>query len=156
MKKDVHFEWDETYSNAFARIKRYLFNPPVLGAPIPGKPLVLYIAAQEKSLGALMSQENEKGKKRALYYLSRTLNGVELNYSPIEKMCLALFFAIDKLEHYMQAYTVRLIAKADSIKYVLSRPVVSGCIAQWVVLLNNMTLHMFHKKLSKDKHWQTF
>ena len=130
MKKDVHFEWDETYSNAFARIKRYLFNPPVLGAPIPGKPLVLYIAAQEKSLGALMSQENEKGKKRALYYLSRTLNGVELNYSPIEKMCLALFFAIDKLEHYMQAYTVRLIAKADSIKYVLSRPVVSGPIAR--------------------------
>ena len=34
-------------------------------------------------------------------------------------MCLALFFAIDKLEHYMQAYTVRLIAKADLIKYVI-------------------------------------
>ena len=47
MKKDVHFEWDEAYSNAFERIKRYLLNPPVLGAPIPGKPLVLYITAQE-------------------------------------------------------------------------------------------------------------
>ena len=47
-----------------------LLNPPVLGAPIPRKPLVLYIAAQEKSLGALMAQENEKGKERALYYLS--------------------------------------------------------------------------------------
>ena len=46
MKKDVHFEWDEAYSNAFARIKRCLHNPPVLGALIPGKPLVLYIAAQ--------------------------------------------------------------------------------------------------------------
>ena len=56
-------------------------------------------------------------------------NGAELNYSPIEKICLALFFAIDKLEHYMQAYMVRLIAKADPIKYVLSRPVVSGRIA---------------------------
>ena len=61
-----------------------------------------YIATQEKSLGALMAQENEKGKEKALYYLSRTLNGAELNYSPIEKMCLALFFAIDKLEHYMK------------------------------------------------------
>ena len=82
-----------------------------------------------------MAQENEKGKERALYYLSRTLNGAELNYSPIEKMCLALFLAIDKLEHYMQAYTIHLIAKADPIKYVLSRPVVSGRIARWVVLL---------------------
>ena len=107
MKKDVHFEWDETCSNAFAHIERYLLNP----------------------LGALMAQENEKGKERALYFLSRTLNGAKLNYSPIEKMYLALFFAIDKLEHYMQAYMVRLIAKTDPIKYVLSRPVVLGCIA---------------------------
>ena len=126
MKKDVHFEWDEACSNDFERIKRYLLNPLVLGAPILGKPLVLYIAAQEKSLGALMAQENEKGKERALYYLSQTLNRAELHYSPIEKMCLALFFAIEKLEHYMQAYTVHLIAKADPIKYVLSKPVVSG------------------------------
>ena len=106
MKKDVHFEWDEACSNAFAHMKRYLLNPPILGALIPRKPLVLYIATQEKSLGALMVQENKEGKERALYYLSRTLNGAELNYSPIEKMCLALFFAIDKLKHYMQAYTV--------------------------------------------------
>ena len=135
MKKDVHFEWDEACSNTFERIKRYLLNPPVLGAPIPEKPLVLYITAQEKSLSALMVQENEKGKERALYYLSRTLNGAELYYSPIEKMCLTLFFAIDKLEHYMQAYTICLIAKADPIKYVLSRPVVSGLIARWAILL---------------------
>ena len=101
MNKDVHFEWDEVCSNAFARIKRYLLNPLVLSALIPGKLLVLYIVTQEKSLGALMVQENEEGKERALYYLIQTLNEAELNYSPIEKMCLALFFAIDKLEHYM-------------------------------------------------------
>ena len=53
MKKDMHFEWDDACSNAFEHIKRYLLNPLVLGAPILGKPLVLYIAAQEKSLGAL-------------------------------------------------------------------------------------------------------
>ena len=57
---------------------------------------MLYIAAQEKSLGALMAQENKEGKERALYYLSQTLNDDELNYSPIEKMCLALFFEIGR------------------------------------------------------------
>ena len=149
MKKDVHFEWDEACSNAFERIKRYLLNPPVLGASILGKPLVLYIAAQEKSLGALIAQENENGKERALYYLSQTLNGTELNYSPIEKVCLALFFAIDKQEHYMQAYTVRLIAKADPIKYVLSRPVVSSRIARWAVLLQQYDLAFVPQKVVK-------
>ncbi|KAA0062640.1 uncharacterized protein E6C27_scaffold79G001530 [Cucumis melo var. makuwa] len=34
---------------------------------------------------------------------------------------LALFFSIDKLRHYMQAFMVHLVVKADPIKYVLFR-----------------------------------
>ncbi|RVW88273.1 Retrovirus-related Pol polyprotein from transposon 17.6 [Vitis vinifera] len=34
------------------------------------KPLILYIVAQECSLRALLAQENEENKERALYYLS--------------------------------------------------------------------------------------
>ena len=103
-----------------------------------------------------MAQENEKGKERAFYYLSQTLNGAELNYSPIEKMCLALFFAIDKLEHNMQAYTVCLIAKADPIKYVLSRPVVSGRIARWAVLLQQYDLAYVPQKAVKGQALSDF
>ncbi|TYK20546.1 uncharacterized protein E5676_scaffold237G001340 [Cucumis melo var. makuwa] len=55
-----------------------------------------------KSLGALLAQKEEKGKERALDYSSRTLVGVQVNCFSIQKMCLALFFAIDKLRHYMQ------------------------------------------------------
>ena len=101
MRKDTVFEWDQACQNAFDSIKKYLLNPLVLSASTAGKPLILYIVAQERSIGALLAQEKERGKERALYYLSRTLTGAELNYSPIEKMCLALFFAIDKLRHYM-------------------------------------------------------
>ena len=32
-----------------------------------GKPLILYIVVQECSLGALLAQENEENKERALY-----------------------------------------------------------------------------------------
>ncbi|GAA0153193.1 hypothetical protein LIER_11494 [Lithospermum erythrorhizon] len=48
-------------------------------------------SAQEQSVGALLAQENEDGKENALYYLSRRMTPNELNYSPIEKLCLALF-----------------------------------------------------------------
>ncbi|KAM1795328.1 hypothetical protein ACFX11_035695 [Malus domestica] len=63
MKKDVPFVWDEACHNAFESIKKYLSSPPVLGAPVPGKPLILYIAAQESSVGALLAQENESQKE---------------------------------------------------------------------------------------------
>jgi hypothetical protein len=67
----------------------------------------------------LLAQQNDEGKESALYYLSRTLNGAELNYSPIDKTCLALMFAIKKLRHYLQAHSVRLISRADPLKYIL-------------------------------------
>jgi len=70
-----------------------------------------------------MSLGKLKRKGKGPYYLSRTLVGVELNYSPIDKMCLALMFTIQKLRHYIQAHTVYVISKADLIKYILFKPV---------------------------------
>ncbi|XP_074318681.1 uncharacterized protein LOC141655504 [Silene latifolia] len=132
-------------------IKKYLASAPVLGAPIPGRPLVLYIAAQERSLGAMCAQEIEDRKERALYYLSRTLVGAELNYAPIEKICLALVFAIQKLRHYMQAHTIHVVSKADPIKYILSRPVLSGRLAKWAMLLKQYDLVFVPQKAVKGQ-----
>ncbi|KAL6315044.1 hypothetical protein AAG906_030888 [Vitis piasezkii] len=56
MKKDVPFVWDKACHNPFESIKRYLANPPILGALMAGKPLILYIAAQKCSLGALSTR----------------------------------------------------------------------------------------------------
>ncbi|KAM1754928.1 hypothetical protein ACFX12_007326 [Malus domestica] len=63
MKKDVPFVWDKACNNAFESIKKYLSSPLVLGVPVPGKPLILYIAAQESSVGALLAQKNESQKE---------------------------------------------------------------------------------------------
>ncbi|TYK06279.1 uncharacterized protein E5676_scaffold157G00630 [Cucumis melo var. makuwa] len=151
MRKDAVFDWDQSCQNAFDSIKKYLLNPPVLSALAAGKPLILYVVAQETSLGALLAQENDKGKECALYYLSRTLTGAELNYSPIEKMCLALFFAIDKLRHYMQAFTIHLVAKADLVKYILSRPVISGRLAKWAIILQQYDIVYIPQKAVKGQ-----
>ncbi|KAG9447824.1 hypothetical protein H6P81_013952 [Aristolochia fimbriata] len=85
LKKETPFEWDESCQNAFNNIKAYLTKPPVLVAPTVGRPLLLYIAAQEGSVGALLAQCGDDNKEHSLYYLSRTLVGAELNYTPIEK-----------------------------------------------------------------------
>ena len=72
-KKDIKFKWDEHCQRAFDEIKSYLTHPPVLAAPIPGKSLILYTAALDESLGALLAQTNKEGKENALYYLSHRL-----------------------------------------------------------------------------------
>ncbi|KAG9454845.1 hypothetical protein H6P81_007749 [Aristolochia fimbriata] len=93
MKKDTPFEWDESCWNAFNNIKAYLTKPLVL--------IALNCQQTEKSIGALLAQCDEDHKERSLYYLRRTLVGAEINYTPIEKTCLALVFAVQKLRHYL-------------------------------------------------------
>ncbi|XP_070036138.1 uncharacterized protein [Nicotiana tomentosiformis] len=125
MKKGVPFKWDQACSNAFESIKSYFMKPLILAAPILGKPLILYISAQERSVGALLAQENSEGKENSLYYLSRMMTANKLNYSPIEKLCLALVFSIQKLKHYFQAHGVRLVSKANPIKFVMSKSILN-------------------------------
>ncbi|XP_015163276.1 uncharacterized protein [Solanum tuberosum] len=156
MKKYSPFHWDQSCRNAFESIKRYLMNSPVLGAPTLGKPLILYITSQERSLGALLTQENEAKKEQALYYLSRTLIGAELNYTSIEKLCLALLYAIRKLRHYFEAYTIKLISRADPVKFVMTRPVLSRRLARWFILFNQYEIIYTPQKAVKGKTLANF
>ncbi|GAA0162690.1 hypothetical protein LIER_39458 [Lithospermum erythrorhizon] len=94
MKKGTPFQWDAECSTTFQKVKDYLMSPPVIAASIQGKPLILYVVAQEESVGALLAQKNEEGKMNALNYHSRRITPNELDYSPIEKLCVDLIFAI--------------------------------------------------------------
>ena len=109
-------------------------------SPIKGKPLLLYITALDGSLGALLAQRNAHRKENALYYLSRTLVGAEVNYSPIEKTCLVVVFALQKLKHYVPKHEVKLISRADPLKYILSRPILSGKITKWALILQQFAI----------------
>lgn len=150
-KKGTPFIWDQSCQRAFEDIKQYLLHPPVLAAPIVRKPLILYITALEGSLGALLAQENEKGKENALYYLSRMLVVAEHSYSPIEKHCLALIFAIKKLRHYMLARQVILISKVDPLKYLMTRPMLTGRLARWAIALTEFDIVFFPQKAIKGQ-----
>ncbi|XP_019155161.1 PREDICTED: uncharacterized protein LOC109152033 [Ipomoea nil] len=151
MKKGVPFVWDEAYKNAFQSIKSYLMKPPVLTAPIPGRSLIFYISAQECSVGALLAQENDNGKENALYYLSRMMTPNELKYLPIEKLCLALVFAIRKLKHYFEAHTIRLVSRANPVKYVMSKVVLSDRLARWYLLFQQFEITYVPQKSIKGQ-----
>ncbi|KAH6763350.1 hypothetical protein C2S52_020783 [Perilla frutescens var. hirtella] len=151
MKKGVPFEWDESCRNALKSIKEYLTKAPILVAPVAGRPLILYITTQERSIGALLAQENDNGKESALYYLSRMMMPNELKYSPVEKLCLSLIFSIQKLKHYFQAHTVRLISRANPLKYVMMRPVLSDRLARWYLQFQQFEIIYVPQKAVKGQ-----
>ncbi|KAL0340289.1 UNVERIFIED_CONTAM: hypothetical protein Sradi_4545700 [Sesamum radiatum] len=121
-----------------------------------GRLLILYVAAQERSVGILLAQKNDEGKENALYYLSRTMTLNELKYSPIEKLCLALIFSIKKLKHYFQSHSIHLVSKANPLKYVMAKPVLSDRLARWYLQLQQFEITYVPQKAVKGQVLKDF
>src|ERR1044072_1105011 len=98
LKKEEKFKWEEEHQKAFEEIKNYLINPPVLLPPTRSRPMKLYIAASDLTIGSMLAQEDDDGFERAIYYLSRVLNDAKTRYSSIEKLCICLYFSCSKLK----------------------------------------------------------
>ena len=60
MKKKGPFEWTSEADQAFQDLKRYLTSPPVMVAPWPLEPLVLYLAATPYSTSAALVAVREE------------------------------------------------------------------------------------------------
>ncbi|XP_068304279.1 uncharacterized protein [Pyrus communis] len=156
LKDTDKFEWREEHQTAFTQIKVALSTPPVLVPPCRNKPLKLYISAAAESIGCLIAQDNNVGREQAIFYLSRNLNSPELNYSPVEKLCLALFFAASKLRHYMLLSVTQVIAQTDVIRYMLTRPIVKGRIGKWTLALSKFSLQYVPQKAVKGQAFADF
>ena len=76
LKNEAKFTWGAEQQKAFNNIKRYLVSPPILRAPKSGVPFRLYIAAQERVIGAVLAQE-DGWKEYIIAYLSRRLLDAE-------------------------------------------------------------------------------
>jgi ribonuclease HI len=134
LKSDTGFTWGAKQHEAFEKINHYLVTPPVLRAPKHGQPFKLYIAAEDRVIGVVLTQETE-GKEHAIAYLSRRLLDAETRYTFIEKLCLSLHYACTKLMHYLLSGACTVACQTDVIKCMLHRPILSGRIGKWAYAL---------------------
>ena len=117
---------------------------------LKGRPLKLYLSAAKESIGYLLAQNNAEGHDQVVYYLSRVLNSTETRYTPIEKLCLALYVSCTKLRHYLIKSLVYVVSQTDLMKYMLSQPLITGRIGKWSLALSKFTLVYFPHKSVKE------
>ena len=93
---------------------------------MPGRPFLLYLSVSDMALGCMLAQLDDSRKKQAIYYLSKRMLEYEMRYVMIECLCLALVLATRRLRHYMTKYSVRLISRLDSLRYLFDRTALTG------------------------------
>jgi len=130
LRKNQSIKWDDDCRVAFERIKWCLMNPLVLIPLVPGRPLILYMAMLDESMGCVQGQHDEsENKERAIYYLSKKFTACEMNYSLLKRTCCALAWATHHLRQYTLRYTTWLISKMDLVKYIFEKPALTRRIA---------------------------
>ena len=70
LKNETELAWGAKQQEAFEKIKIYLSSPPVLKVPKRRVPFRLYVAAKDKIIVAVLTQETED-KEYVITYISR-------------------------------------------------------------------------------------
>ena len=76
----------------------------------------------------------DNGIQRLVYYMSKSLQEVELRYLPLEKAILAVVQAIRKLSYYFQAHTIIVLMQLPLRSILRSADYRRG-IAKWGTIL---------------------
>ena len=117
--------------------------------PTPGRPLLLYLSVSDIALGCMLTQLDDSGKERAIYYLSKRMLEYECKYYMIERLCLALVWATRRLRHYVTEYSILLVSRLDPLRYLFDRPVLTGRLMRWLVLLIEFDIQYVTQKSVK-------
>ncbi|GJV96083.1 reverse transcriptase domain-containing protein, partial [Tanacetum coccineum] len=97
--KKSDFYWTSDAEKAFRELKQHLSKLPTLVAPRPQEELIMYLSTSHGAVGAVLMTERDR-VQTPVYFISRALQGPELNYTPMEKLVLALAFAAKRLQRF--------------------------------------------------------
>ena len=82
--------------------------------------------------------------------MSRTLKDTKTWY-PIERACLVVIYAFQRLKQYFLAHQILLVTKSQPIKALLHQPLLTGRIAQWLCLLSQYDISLMTPKAVKSQ-----
>ncbi|GJV24925.1 reverse transcriptase domain-containing protein [Tanacetum coccineum] len=141
--KKSDFHWTPEAEQAFKQLKQHLSKLPLLVAPKPKEELIVYLSSSHRAISAVLI--TERGTiQTPVYFISLALQGPELNYTPMEKLVLALVFAAKRLRRYFQAHPIAVITD-QPINQIISRPDVADVAGD--ILKNGRVMLVEHNYL---------
>ena len=128
--------WGESQEASFQKLKEVISQKPVLQIVDFQKPLFLVTDASDEGLGGCLMQQHD-GLFHPVKFLSRKLKGAERNYSTIEKECLAIIWAVDKLRVYLFGREFVLLTDHRPLTFIDQTRIKNNRVMRWSMFLQN-------------------
>lgn len=103
----------------FNLIKQEIINAPSLATQNFSNHFILYTFASDKSCATILTQANRDKVEAPIAFFSSNLQGVELNYSDIEKQAYVVFKEIKYFRPFLLKTHTKIIVPFPMVRNLL-------------------------------------
>ncbi|MBW0562437.1 hypothetical protein O181_102152 [Austropuccinia psidii MF-1] len=121
--KETVFEMTVDRVKTFESLRQALTTAPLLLMPSFKLPFKLYIDASGDGLGAEPHQVkniNDKPVEGPICFISRQIKPTEARYGASQMDCLCLFWALEKLNYFLEGCVFGVITDCTTVKSLLN------------------------------------
>jgi hypothetical protein len=125
LKKGHDLIWSEEAKQAFENIKQALSHSPILASPDYSRDFQIFSFASDHTIACVLLQKMD-GHDQQIAYMSRSLQGSELKYKPMEKHAYAM---VKGLAHFrLSFWNSHIVAYVHflEVKYILAQKECAG------------------------------
>src|SRR5664279_825029 len=139
LKKTDKFRWTKEADSALEQLKDILSKSPILAAPKPVEPMLLYMSATNMVVSVVIVVEctgegKEKPDQHPVYYVSEVFSESKQRYPQYQKLAYGVFFAARNLRHYFQEHPITVVSKAP-LGDIITNSDATGRVAKWGIEL---------------------
>jgi hypothetical protein len=134
LKKDCQFGWTDECQQSFDMLKQKMVTVPILVFPDWSKEFHVHVDESSIALGAVLAQTGEGEIDHPLYFASKNLSTIEINYITTKREGLAMVYALKKLHHYLLGGHFKMFTDHSTLKYLVNKTVLGGRICRWIML----------------------
>ena len=85
-------------------------------------------------------------RQHMIYYVSRTLNDAQLNYTTTEKKFLAVVFVLEKFQQCLRGSRTTVFTDHSALRYLMVKKDAKARLIRWILILQQFDLEIRDKK----------
>ena len=142
--KKAKFVWNDECQEAFEQLKKALTSSDILAYPIPGLRFILDTDSSDKSVGSVLSQEQD-GREKVIAYMSKAINKHEQLFCTTRKELLAVMYALRTFHSYLYGQPVLLRTDNSAVSWLRQLKNPTGQVARWIQEIETYDLTIQHR-----------
>ena len=138
------YRWTKEAQESLEKAKVAFCNHLPLSRLDPSLPFILQTDASAKGMGAVLMQQETKGKRRIISYASAKFSSTKARYHCNEQECLAIIWAIKRYRAHLEDQRFILRTDSKTLTWLKNQKDTRAKLTRWHLLLSEYTFDIEH------------